>query len=486
MIRSENKNNRFSRNGMDMEQQQVLQEILLMDQKRISFMVQITMASAALLVICDFTVFANEKISYLIADSFLFIFSALFFVLPWIERKFACKSKCNIAQKSTTLFPMFMLVWSISVFMIEPDNMLNILAYIFVNFMISFTLVLPPRTLVAMIAAALLQYSIMVWQLNLDFFSESIVVLLLGFFITMGIAIPFRKNRISLQISKLHIENLNKDLEKTISIRTEELRKTNEDLENQIKQKQEYELKLKRALARAEDSEKLKSEFLANMSHEIRTPLNSIIGFTEMITEDGVTDADKKIFQNLVATNTMYLLSVIDDIFDVSFIKTNQLNLMLKRVMLSSFIESVLNEIPVFKLKYDKEDFAFEVSYPQEPIWIETDDFYLKKAILRLLDNAFKFTRQGQIEFKTVLNETHLHFVIKDTGIGIKEEDRERIFDPFIQGDGSFSRGYGGSGLGLTIAHGIVTELGGTLHFDSKENEGSTFYIEFERYKLSI
>ena len=222
------------------------------------------------------------------------------------------------------------------------------------------------------------------------------------------------------------------------------------------------------------------------MSHEIRTPLNSIIGFTEMITEDGVTDADKKIFQNLVDTNTMYLLSVIDDIFDVSFIKTNQLNLMLKRVMLSSFIEIVLNEIPVFKLKYDKEDFAFEVSYPQEPIWIETDDFYLKKAILRLLDNAFKFTRKGQIDFHTVLDETHLRFVIKDTGIGIKDEDRERIFDPFIQGDGSFSRGYGGSGLGLTIARGIVTELGGTLHFDSKENEGSTFYIEFERYKLSI
>lgn len=486
MIRSENKNNGFSRNGIDLERQQVLQEISLIDQRRIAFMAQIAMAGAALLIVCDFTVFANEKISYLTADSFLFFFSALFFVLPLIERNFATNNTWNIAQKSTILFPTFMLVWSISVFMIEPNNMLNIMAYIFVNFMISFTLILPPRTLVAMIAAAVIQYSIMAWQLNLEFFSESIVVLLLGFFITTGIAIPFRKNRISLQISKLHIENLNKDLEKTISIRTEELRKTNEDLENQIKQKQEYEIKLKQALARAEDSEKLKSEFLANMSHEIRTPLNSIIGFTEMITEDGVTDADKKIFQNLVATNTMYLLSVIDDIFDVSFIKTKQLNLILKRVLLSSFIESVLNEIPVFKLKYDKEDFAFEVSYPQESIWIETDDYYLKKAILRLLDNAFKFTRKGQIDFHTVLDETHLRFVIKDTGIGIKDEDRERIFDPFIQGDGSFSRGYGGSGLGLTIALGIVSELGGSLYFESQPNEGSTFYIEFERYKLSI
>lgn len=486
MNQNSNRDKNYSHNCIDAERQQVLKEISLIDQNRIVFMTQIAMVGAALLIVCDFTVFANEKISYLTADSFLFLFSVLFIVLPWIERKFASKSKWNIAQKSTTLFPMLMLVWAISVFMVEPNNMLNILAYLFVNFMISFTLILPTRTLILMIAAAFIQYSIMTWHLDLVFFTESFVVLLLGFFITMGIAIPFRKNRVSLQISKLHFENLNKDLEKTISIRTEELRKTNENLENQIKQKQEYEIKLKQALARAEDSEKLKSEFLANMSHEIRTPLNSIIGFTEMITEDGVTDADKKIFQNLVATNTMYLLSVIDDIFDVSFIKTNQLNLMLKRVMLSSFIEIVLNEIPVFKLKYDKEDFAFEVSYPQEPIWIETDDFYLKKAILRLLDNAFKFTRQGQIEFKTVLNETHLRFVIKDTGIGIKEEDRERIFDPFIQGDGSFSRGYGGSGLGLTIARGIVTELGGTLQFDSKENEGSTFYIEFERYKLSI
>lgn len=486
MIRSENRNIGFSRNGIDLERQKVLKEISLIDQKRVAFMAQIAMIGSALLIVCDFTIFANEKISYLTADAFLLLFSSLFFFLPLIERKFIAKGTLNVAQKTTVLFPMFMIVWSITVFMIEPNNMLNILAYIFVNFMISFALILPPQTLFAMITAAVIQYSIMVWHLNLDYFTESFAVMLLGFFITTGVSIPFRKNRVSLQVSKLHIENLNKDLEKTISIRTEELRKTNEDLENQIKQKQEYETKLKRALVRAEESEKLKSEFLANMSHEIRTPLNSIIGFTEMITEDGVTEADKKIFQNLVATNTMYLLSVIDDIFDVSFIKTKQLNLILKRVLLNAFIESILNEIPVFRLKYDKEDLAFEVNFPQEPIWIETDDYYLKKTLLRLIDNAFKFTRQGKIEFLTELTESHLRFAIRDSGIGIKDEDQERIFDPFIQGDGSFSRGYGGSGLGLTIARGIVSELGGTLNLESKEKKGSTFLIEFERHKLSI
>jgi signal transduction histidine kinase len=468
------------------ECQQILNEIRFTDRKRVEFMTLIAMLGSAIMIVLDFTYFANEKHSYLTADIFLFSFSSIFYMLPRMERKISPHKKWFLNQESTSIYPLFMLVWCISIFMIEPNNMLNILSYLFVTFMISFMLILPTKTLILLFLASVAQYSIMVHFLNHEYFTEALVVLLLGFLITISIAIPFRRNRISLQLSKLHIEELNKDLEKTIAIRTEELRRTNEDLENQIKQKQEYEIKLKRALARAEDSEKLKSEFLANMSHEIRTPLNSIIGFTEMITEDGVNDADKKIFQNLVATNTMYLLSVIDDIFDVSFIKTKQLNLILKRVALQSFIQSILSEIPVFKLKYDKENIEFEVNFPEEPIFIETDDYYLKKAVLRLLDNAFKFTRVGKITFTTELNDSYLRFIIRDTGIGIKEEDHEHIFEPFIQGDGSFSRGYGGSGLGLSIALGIVTELGGALRFESKVKQGSNFYIEFQRYKLSI
>ena len=108
-------------------------------------------------------------------------------------------------------------------------------------------------------------------------------------------------------------------------------------------------------------------------------------------------------------------------------------------------------------------------------------EFYLKKAMIRLIDNAFKFTKEGQIEIGVRQTMDTIEFYVTDTGIGIKEKDQLIIFEPFVQGNGSFSRGFGGSGLGLTIAKGMTKALGASFSFISKENEGSTFSITFNK-----
>jgi len=229
----------------------------------------------------------------------------------------------------------------------------------------------------------------------------------------------------------------------------------------------------------------LKSEFLANISHEIRTPLNSIVGFTEMMTEEGVSTERKKEYQALVASNTMYLLSTIDDIFDASMLKTDQIKPIIKSCPIYSFMENVFYETSGIELKYNKKHLNFiRRNIENQCLILKTDEFYLKKAILRLIDNAYKFTEHGDIEVEAVVVNEYLELIVSDTGIGIEEKDQIRIFEPFVQGDGSFTRGYGGSGLGLTIVKGLVRSLGGEFNFESTPGVGSKFHIRFNKFYL--
>ncbi|MDA3927834.1 MAG: sensor histidine kinase, partial [Prolixibacteraceae bacterium] len=211
-------------------------------------------------------------------------------------------------------------------------------------------------------------------------------------------------------------------------------------------------------------------------------PLNAIIGFTEMLTEDGVSKDKKVEFQKLVGSNTMFLLSTIDDIFDASMANTNQINSVKASFKVNNFLESIFYELNGIIIKYHSKNVSMvPIRLSNNDIEIDTDEFYLKKAFLRLIDNAFKFTLKGSIEVGAKFSKSELEFFVKDSGIGINKDDQEKIFEPFVQGDGSYTRDYGGSGLGLSIVSGIAKELGCYLIFHSEKDKGSTFRLIFQR-----
>lgn len=466
------------------EEQLLLQEqIKKSDEKRLDFFSLICVISSAIMLIMDFVFFNDSKQGYyLFFDSLFFIASFLVLINSSIppEKK---GSFINRLKDSTyNIFPFFPLLWSVSIAVIAPDSMLNIITFYFVLFIITFTVHTPLKKLLFYYALILADYVILSYFLKYEIFSESLVVITVVCVIILPFYFFFRDIRINSQSATLRLNLLNKNLEEEVVQRLIELQKLNSNLENEISQRRIVEHKLRETLKLAESSNQLKSEFLSNISHEIRTPLNAIVGFTEMMTEDGVPPVMKKQFQELVASNTMYLLSTIDDIFDASLLKTDQIKPVQKYFNVNFLLESIFYEVNGIQLKYNKKELKLEKkSLADQEFCLKTDEYYLKKAIMRLIDNAYKFTSEGTIEIGARKSYNSIEFFVSDTGIGISEKDQVKIFEPFVQGDGSFTRGYGGSGLGLTIVKGIIQSLGADFSFSTKVNEGSTFSIFFNK-----
>jgi signal transduction histidine kinase len=312
-------------------------------------------------------------------------------------------------------------------------------------------------------------------------FTENTAAMLIVCILILPFYYSFRATRVNSQAAIVMLNDKKKNLEEEVSIRTRELSFVNSNLKDEIGQRKIIESKLRETLKLAESNSQLKSEFLANISHEIRTPLNAIVGFTEMLTEDGVSPEKKKEFQFLVEVNTSLLLSIIDDIFDASLIRTDQINPIIKPITVNSFLSSLSYDLNSIALKYEKQHLELvKCLCDNEKLIFYSDEYFLKKAFLRLIDNAYKFTEQGKIEIGVLEGIDRIDLFVSDTGKGISEKDSIKIFEPFVQGDGSFTRNYGGAGLGLTIVKGITQALGATLSFKSKPGVGSTFTISFK------
>lgn len=252
---------------------------------------------------------------------------------------------------------------------------------------------------------------------------------------------------------------------------------------DEIRMLKEENQALKEAYERVKRSDTLKTEFLVNMSNEIRTPLNSIVGFAELITMDGLSDEDRYKFYNSIATNTACLLSIIGDVLDVSFIENNNVECVKRPISVVTFLNEIADEIPMLRAKYDKEVISFIIEKPDFDIVIETDDMLLKKALVRLLDNSFKFTPDGgKVSLSVAQSETgSIIFSVTDNGVGISEGQKEGVFESFIPNKNFLTRSYGGSGLGLAAAKGFADVLGATISFSSKEGLGSVFHFEIPR-----
>jgi len=272
------------------------------------------------------------------------------------------------------------------------------------------------------------------------------------------------------------------ELEQRVNERTAELVEANNALEFEIDARKRTEADLRRAKEAAEAASRAKSEFLANMSHEIRTPMNGIIGMTELALGTNLTDEQRK-YLKTVMFSAGAMMTVINDILDLAKIEAKKLRL----DFLNFNVAECVGEA-VKTLAAEAHQKGLELSCglgPDVPEMVVGDRFRLHQILLNLLSNAIKFTEKGEVvvhldvEMRT--SETvRLHFQVKDTGIGIPKDKLKVIFEAFSQADGSWTRKYGGTGLGLTISLRLVNMMNGEIWVESESGRGSTFHFTGE------
>lgn len=231
------------------------------------------------------------------------------------------------------------------------------------------------------------------------------------------------------------------------------------------------------AKEKAEESDKLKSAFLANMSHEIRTPMNAIIGFSGLLKLN--LDADKQSYYiDIIKSRSKDLLVIISDILDISKIDANQIKLFESEVNIKSIFTDVVEYFKLTTLNLKKDiQLKLKNNLPAEFLNFYCDPIRLNQIILNLLNNAIKFTPTGFIEFGCSLHgDDKLLFYMKDTGIGIAEEDKDIIFEPFRQAEENYViRNFEGTGIGLSICKGLLDLMNGELFLESEQGVGSKF-----------
>ncbi|MCP4659459.1 MAG: response regulator [bacterium] len=264
-----------------------------------------------------------------------------------------------------------------------------------------------------------------------------------------------------------------------------QLSESTEQLRREVTERERTEEQLRRAKDGAEAASRAKSRFLATMSHEIRTPMTGVLGMTWLLLETQLSTEQRDRAEKIRKSGEA-LLTVIDDILDYSKIEAGKLDLALEPFDVAACMTEVLD---LFAAQAD--DKGIELQQRIEsgvPAWVVGDDSRVRQILVNLVGNAVKFTERGFVELLAKAEEGDgqgeeqsflllLTFSIRDTGIGIPEEKRGRLFEPFSQVDSSTRRRYGGTGLGLVICHRLVERMEGRIGVDSREGEGSTFFF---------
>lgn len=227
----------------------------------------------------------------------------------------------------------------------------------------------------------------------------------------------------------------------------------------------------------ADESNRLKTEFLANVSHEIRTPMSGIVSFAELLSLESGLEPDVKEMIDCVYTSSLRLVTTLNDLLDLSKLDAGRMVLRTEKFVIRDLMNEIVQTVSPTATR---KNLAIQLNVADDvPVNVSADPMRLKQIVLNFIHNAVKFTSTGDIKLQVGFSEPQvLKFVVTDTGIGIADNVKHRIFQPFIQGDGSTTRKYGGSGLGLSIAEKLSELLGGEVGFDSIEGSGSSFWCK--------
>jgi signal transduction histidine kinase len=239
---------------------------------------------------------------------------------------------------------------------------------------------------------------------------------------------------------------------------------------------------LKIARRKAEESDRLKSAFLSNMSHEIRTPLNGILGFSELLAEPELDSLEREQYIRIMNQNGEQLMSIINNILDISLIESGQIKLASEWIDIKGIINDVYELFMSPGLRKKNVHYLLDCDSPGE-IMVYTDPGRLRQILINLFGNATKFTQSGHVMLGCRMLQTEngreVAVMVEDTGIGIAPEKLAAIFERFRQAENTTKRRFGGTGLGLAISKGLTELLGGRIEVTSKPQEGSTFKVIF-------
>jgi signal transduction histidine kinase len=312
--------------------------------------------------------------------------------------------------------------------------------------------------------------SIQTRNINIIVFILSIIILIIGYYLHRSILNHIRS------LSNL-LTSLTPITGKEVKIDISTAKGMDEALhivEEAIKVTQE-------SVKKAEEATKAKSLFLANMSHEIRTPLNGILGFLELLNTTDLTE-EQIDYVNTISQSAKNLLQIVNNILDVSKIESNKVSL---ELIDFKTLDELENTVELFATPAAQKNIEFTAQLsPNLPSVVKGDILKIKEVLTNLLSNSIKFTpNNGHISVKVLLNEikenkAKIYFEVKDSGIGMSEEQKEKIFEAFAQADESVTRKYGGTGLGLTIVKSYIEMMGGQIQVESELNKGTKFFFE--------
>ena len=270
------------------------------------------------------------------------------------------------------------------------------------------------------------------------------------------------------------------ELDRRVQERTAELAATNKALQDELLRHRKTLEDLRAAQTIAQSADRAKNEFLATVSHELLTPMNGILGMTEMLMDASPTVQQRE-YLGVVQLSAETLLSIINDLLDFSRIETGTMEFSPTTFSLREQVDAFLGP-----LQLRARDKSLKLSWQigdDVPDLVVADHTRIGQVLVNLVSNSIKFTQQGEVVVRITqlgqeCNRVHLYFSVRDTGIGVPEDKIKAIFEPFVQADNSFSRRYGGAGLGLSISAQLIELMGGRIGVESKLGSGSTFHFD--------